>query len=205
MSTYRVAVLLSGTGRSLANLVARRDSGELPIELAGVVSSRRGVRGLEIAEGAGLDVRVVPRRDHADTEAFGIALTDVIEDLDPDLVVMAGFLSYYPIPERFLGKVINIHPSLLPLFGGEGFYGDRVHRAVLASGMRVSGCTVHFVDDRYDHGPVIAQRACEVAPHDTVDDLAARVFAQECEALPAAIRDLAEGRVRLEDGKAVWA
>lgn len=202
--TSRVAVLLSGGGRSLANLVERRDRGELPVDLVGVISSKRNVRGLEIADAAGIPTGVVARRDHADVESHGAALTEAIDRLAPDFVVMAGFLSYYAIPDRLVGRVINIHPSLLPLFGGEGFYGHHVHEAVLKSGMRVSGCTVHFVDDRFDHGPIIAQRACPILPDDTVDTLAARVFEEECEALPAALLDLCAGRVRCVDGRSVW-
>lgn len=200
----RVAVLLSGGGRSLANLVERRDRGDLPIDLVGVISSRGGVRGLDVAAGAGLPAEVVSRRDHGDATSHGEALTTAIDRLEPDVVVMAGFLSYYAIPDRLVGRVINIHPSLLPLFGGQGFYGHHVHEAVLQSGMRVSGCTVHFVDDRFDHGPVIAQRACPVLPDDTVETLAARVFEEECEALPAALFDLCAGRVRCVDGRTVW-
>jgi folate-dependent phosphoribosylglycinamide formyltransferase PurN len=101
---------------------------------------------------------------------------------------MAGFLSLWRIPEAFLGRVINIHPALLPEFGGREMYGRRVHEAVLAAGKTVSGCTVHYCDNEYDHGPVILQRQVPVLPTDTADDLAARVFAEECIAYPEAIR-----------------
>ena len=110
-----------------------------------------------------------------------------------DLVVMAGFLKHVRIPSDFEGRVINIHPSLLPSFGGPGMYGHRVHQAVIDRGVKISGCTVHYVDNVYDNGPIILQRSCEVRDDDTAETLAARVFKQECEALPQAIRIHKEG------------
>lgn len=204
-SGRRVTVLLSGSGRSLANLLARQRGGVLDCELVRVISSRRDVRGLHVAERAGLSTTLVERRAYGSPDDFGAALTAAIEIDEPDLVVMAGFLCLYPLPERLLGRVINIHPSLLPLFGGKGYYGRKVHEAVLAAGQRVSGCTVHFVDDRYDHGPAIIQLACPVLPDDGPDQLAARVFARECEALPRAVALVLDGQVRYADGKASFA
>jgi folate-dependent phosphoribosylglycinamide formyltransferase PurN len=121
-----------------------------------------------------------------------------LDERKVDLVCMAGFLSYWIIPERYLGRVMNIHPALLPAFGGEGMYGHHVHEAVLARGCKVSGCTVHFVNNRYDDGPIVLQRAVPVRAEDAPDDLAARVFEQECIAYPEAIRLFAEGRLRIE-------
>jgi phosphoribosylglycinamide formyltransferase-1 len=116
-----------------------------------------------------------------------------------ELVVMGGFLKHLLIPTDFSGRVMNIHPSLIPAFCGQGFFGRRVHEAVLEYGARISGCTVHFVDDEYDHGPIIMQRAVPVLDDDSPASLAARVFAHECEAYPEAIQLFAEGRIRVED------
>jgi folate-dependent phosphoribosylglycinamide formyltransferase PurN len=121
-----------------------------------------------------------------------------LDERKVDLVCMAGFLSYWIIPDRYLGRVMNIHPALLPAFGGEGMYGHHVHEAVLARGCKVSGCTVHFVNNTYDDGPIVLQRAVPVRAEDTPDRLAARVFEQECIAYPEAIRLFAEGRLRIE-------
>ena len=194
----RIAVLLSGTGRSLANLQQEITAGRLHADIAVVVSSKLEAYGLERAKAHGLDAVAVPRREHADLEAFNAAINAVLVPYDVDLVVLAGFLSLYqPLPAS-AGRVMNIHPALLPAFGGKGFYGDRVHRAVLDSGVKVSGCTVHFADSQYDHGPIILQTAVPVLDDDTVPSLAARVFAAECEAYPRAIQLFADDRLRLE-------
>jgi len=194
----RIAVLLSGTGRSLDNLQQEIAAGRLHADIAMVVSSKPEAYGLERAKAHGLDAVAVPRREHADLEAFNAAINAVLVPYDVDLVVLAGFLSLYqPLP-ALAGRVMNIHPALLPAFGGKGFYGDRVHQAVLDSGVKVSGCTVHFADSRYDHGPIILQTAVPVLDDDTVPSLAARVFAAECEAYPRAIQLFGDDRLRLE-------
>jgi folate-dependent phosphoribosylglycinamide formyltransferase PurN len=115
---------------------------------------------------------------------------------------MAGFLQLLRIPDDFAGRVLNIHPALLPAFGGQGMYGRRVHKAVLAAGVKESGCTVHVADNEYDHGPIVLQRTVEVRPDDTPEALADRVFAAECEAYPEAIRLFAEGKLRLDGRRA---
>lgn len=196
--SLRLAVLLSGSGRTLENLLSRSASGELPAEVAVVVSSRPGVRGLEIARAAGIPAHAVPRREFPDAASFSAAINDIIVPHCPDLVVLAGFLSLYLPPTHLAGRVMNIHPALIPSFCGKGYYGHRVHEAVLESGVRVSGCTVHFADAEYDHGPIILQRVVPVLDDDTPDTLAARVFEAECEAYPEAIRLFAEGRLRVE-------
>ena len=123
---------------------------------------------------------------------------DACRDADAQYVVMGGFLSYVPIPPDFENRVLNIHPALIPAFCGHGFYGHHVHESVLAYGAKVSGCTVHFVDNQYDHGPVILQKVVPVLDDDTPDTLAARVFDAECEAYPEALNLLASGRVTVE-------
>jgi phosphoribosylglycinamide formyltransferase-1 len=188
----RLAVLLSGSGRTLENLLERIDAGTLPAEVAVVVSSRPGVRGVKIAERAGVPVRLTPPGGQP-VEAWSDAVFAACRQARADLVVLAGFLHLVKIPSDFTGRVINIHPSLLPAFGGQGFHGMNVHRAVLERGCTVSGCTVHLVDDEYDHGRVLLQRTVPVLPDDSPESLAARVFAAECRTLPEAIRRIAAG------------
>lgn len=197
----RLAVLLSGGGRTLQNLQDRIVAGTLPAEIVGVVSSRADAFGVERARRLGLPAHVVSRKAHPDVDSFSRAVWATVDPWRPDLVLLAGFLCMVRVPPAYAGRVLNIHPALLPAFGGKGFYGDRVHRAVLRSGARESGCTVHFVDDQYDHGPVLLQKRVPVLPDDSPDDLAERVFAAECEAYPEALRMLAEGRAHWEEGR----
>ena len=186
----RLAILLSGSGRTLANLLERIAGGTLPATVETVVASRPDVRGVEIARAAGVPVHVVPPRGRPLAE-WSHAVFAPCREARADLVVMAGFLHLVEIPADFAGRVINIHPSLLPAFGGQGFHGMHVHRAVLERGCTVSGCTVHLVDGEYDHGRILLQRTVPVLPDDTPESLAARVFAAECDALPEAIRRIA--------------
>lgn len=120
-----------------------------------------------------------------------------------DLVVLAGFLHLFVFPPKYRGRVMNIHPALLPNFGGAGFYGNRVHEEVIRSGVKETGCTVHFCDGRYDHGPIILQRRIPVRPDDTVETLSKRVFQEECDAYPEAIRLFAEGRIKIEGDRVI--
>lgn len=196
----RLVVLLSGSGRTLQNLQDRIAAGRLSARIVGVVASRPDVVGVERARRMGVRTTVTERRACADAAEFGRRVWAEIAPLRPDLVVLAGFLCYLPIPADFTHKVVNIHPALLPAFGGKGMYGDRVHQAVLQAGAKVSGCTVHFVDNEYDHGPIIAQRTVPVLETDTPHTLAERVFAAECETYPEVIQWFADGRLRVEGG-----
>lgn len=195
----KIAVLLSGGGRTLANLADEIRAGRLAATIEAVVCSRGDAYGVTRARELGLPCAVVERKS-CDPAEFDERISAAVGN--PDLVCMAGFLSLWRIPDHLYGRVINIHPALLPEFGGRGMYGDRVHAAVLAAGKTESGCTVHFCDNEYDHGPIILQRRVPVRTDDTVASLAARVFAEECKAYPQAIRLLAEGRVRLEGDRA---
>ena len=198
----RIAVLLSGGGTTLQNLVDRIVEETLPVEIALVISSRPDTFGLQRAQRAGIPTVTVARKAYADVGEFNDALHAALEPYNVDLVVLAGFLSLFQPRARYAGRVMNIHPALIPAFCGSGFYGDKVHQAVLASGVRVSGCTVHFADDEYDHGPIILQGTVPVLDDDTAETLAARVHALERELYPEAIRLWAEGRLRI-DGRRV--
>jgi formyltetrahydrofolate-dependent phosphoribosylglycinamide formyltransferase len=194
-SALRVGVLLSGTGRTLENFLLQRERGALPVEFACVLSSRAGVRGLEIAEKSGIPGCVVRRADYPSPDAYGEAIAAVLREHDVELAAMAGFLKLWHIPADYVDRVLNIHPALLPAFGGRGFHGEHVHRAVWNAGVKVSGCTVHFADNEYDHGPIVLQRAVALADDDDPERIAAKVFALECEAYPEAIRLFAASRL----------
>ena len=192
MTRPRIAVLVSGSGRSLENLARLAAEGELPVEIALCVSDRPGIAALERAERFGIETLVLPWRELGSAAASEQAFS-AIEARGCELVVLAGFLRLLKLPPGWEGRVMNIHPSLLPKYGGKGFYGDRVHRAVLEAGETRSGCTVHWIDDVYDRGSIVLQREVEVRPDDTPETLAARVFEAEKRALPEAIR-VAVGR-----------
>ncbi len=163
-----------------------------------VISSRGDAYGLVRAQRAGVPTAVVERRACASREEFSQCIFGLCRQAQADLVCMAGFLQLLLVPDDFLGRVLNIHPSLIPAFCGKGFYGHHVHEAVLAYGVKVTGCTVHFADNQYDHGPIILQRTVPVLDDDTPDTLASRVYDQECEAYPEAIQLFAENRLRIE-------
>ena len=158
---------------------------------------------MERAANAGVPATVVRRKEHADRESFGAALIGWAEAHGADLVCLAGFLQLLAVPDRWENRVVNIHPSLLPSFGGKGCHGAHVHQAVLDAGCKVSGCTVHLATNEYDRGPILVQKAVPVLPDDTASTLAARVFAAECEAYPETIALLASGRVSVEGNRAV--
>jgi phosphoribosylglycinamide formyltransferase-1 len=198
VSPLRVVVLLSGGGTTLANLLQKIEAGQLDTRVELVVSSNPRARGLEIAAAAGIPQVVLEPKKFDSVEAYGQAVFDACRGVAPHLVVMGGFLKFVPIPVDFEHRVMNIHPGLIPAFCGAGFYGHHVHQAVLDYGAKISGCTVHFVDNQYDHGPIILQRVVPVLDDDTADTLAARIFQAECEAYPEALRMFAAGRLRVE-------
>jgi formyltetrahydrofolate-dependent phosphoribosylglycinamide formyltransferase len=194
----RLAVLLSGSGTTLQNLLDRCADGSLPAVVACVVSSNPGAFGLTRARSAGAPAVVVDRKAYAARAEFSRAVFGHCRQAGADLVCLAGFLHLLEIPDDFRLRVLNIHPALIPAFCGKGFHGLHVHRAALEAGVKVSGCTVHFADNEYDHGPIVLQRVVPVLDDDTPEALAARVFAAECEAYPEAIRLFAQGRLHVE-------
>jgi len=197
-SPLKLAVLISGTGRSLRNLIEKIEAGSLPAEIRLVISSTALARGMQYAEMKAIPIEVLDRQDFPSREAYSEAIFQRCREVGADLVVLAGFVRRLIIPDDFTNRVVKSHPSLTPAFAGEGYYGDRVYEAVLEYGVKLTGCTVHFVDNEYDHGPVILQRVIPVHEHDTLTSLEARVFAVECELLPYAIGLIAAGRVKVE-------
>lgn len=174
----RLAVLLSGSGRTLDNFHERISAGTLKAEIQVVISNVDGVLGLEKAEKYGYPAFVA--EDSGSTNG-------ILKDFEIDVIALAGYLKLYTPPEKLKRCVVNIHPSLIPMYCGDGFYGDIVHRAVKERGCMVSGCTVHFADEVYDNGPIILQKAVYLGYEDTIKDIAGRVFEAECEAFPEAL------------------
>ena len=198
----RVAVLLTGAGTTLENLFQKRDAGQLDVDIVAVISSRADAYGLERARKRNIPTHVVERKKFVLPEDFSAAIFETLTPYKVDLVVLAGFMSLLKIPDEYTHRVINIHPALLPAFGGKGYYGNKVHESVLKTGCKLTGCTVHFVDNEYDQGPIVAQRSVPVHADDSVEILAARVQAAEREVYPEAIQWIAKGRIKV-DGRVV--
>lgn len=190
-----IAVLISGGGTTLRNLLERIDARELSAEVRLVISSDPRATGLAFPQARGIPAQVVRQRDYADPGSFSEAVFGPCRAAGIHLVVMGGFLKFLPIPADFEDRVINIHPSLIPAFCGHGYYGLRVHEAVLEYGVKVTGCTVHFVDNQYDHGPIILQRVVPVLDDDDGPTLQKRVFSEECKAYPEAIQLFSQRRL----------
>jgi phosphoribosylglycinamide formyltransferase 1 len=189
--TIKLAVLVSGGGTTLQNFLDRIADGSLDASIEVIVSSNATAFALDRARSAGIEAHVVRRRDFETQEAFSGAITAVLDDYDVDLVLGAGFLQRYIFPKRFEGRMLNVHPGLLPKFGGQGMWGHHVHEAVLAAGETESGCSVIVADHEYDHGPTIVEKRVPVLPGDSPDTLAERVQEAEHEAFPEAVRIMA--------------
>ena len=201
-SPINLAVLVSGSGTTLQNLIDQIAAGKLNAQIKTVIASRPNLVGTERAINANLPSHVVDRKQFSSCADFSNAVFNLVDKAEVDLVVLAGWLCLLELPHHYLARTMNIHPALLPSFGGRGMYGRKVHEAVLAHGCKLSGCTVHFVDHSYDTGPIILQRACPVLEADTAQTLAARVFEEEKIAYPAALKLFQEGRLKI-DGRRV--
>ena len=193
-----IVILISGRGSNMEALIAARDAGCLPVNIAAVISNRPAAKGLETAAKAGIATHFIDHKAFAGREAFDVALAECIDQFKPDLVVLAGFMRI--LSEGFVrhyeGRLMNIHPSLLPSFPGL-----HTHQRALEEGVRIHGCTVHFVTPTLDHGPVIIQAAIPVLDGDTEDSLAARILVQEHKVYPQAVRWFAEDKLTLENGR----
>ncbi len=194
MAQLPIAVLISGGGTTLNNLLSVHRQGNLSVDFRTVISSRADARGIQFADQSGIETHIISRKGRKPDEHRD-AIFDICRRLGVSLVVMGGYLDHLLIPDDYCNRVVNIHPSLIPAFCGKGFYGLRVHQAVLEYGAKLSGCTVHFVDNQFDHGPIIAQAACPVADDDTPQSLQARVFELECGLYPATIQAIATGEL----------
>ena len=194
----KTVILISGRGSNLEALIAARDGGALPVDIAAVLSNRPDAAGLATAAAAGIAACCIDHQAFAGRDAFDAALADRIDGFAPDLVVLAGFMRILgdEFVRRYAGRLMNIHPSLLPSFPGL-----HTHQRALDEGVRIHGCTVHFVTPTLDHGPVIIQAAVPVLDGDSEATLAARVLRQEHRVYPQAVRWFAEDRLRLEGGR----
>lgn len=203
----RIAVLVSGGGTNLQAIIDRIEDGRIKnTEIALVISNNKNAKALERAEKHGIPAKCISPKDFENREIFNRALLKTLTDLNPDLIVLAGFMVVIPpeMIQTFRNRMINIHPSLIPAFCGTGYYGLRVHEAALARGVKISGATVHFVDEGTDTGPIILQKAVEVRPEDTPEILQRRIMEEaEWQIMPKAIDLIASGSVRVEEGK-VW-
>jgi phosphoribosylglycinamide formyltransferase-1 len=197
----RLGVLVSGGGTTLQNFLDEAAAGRLRATVAVVVASDPGCTALDRARRAGVPAVAVPWKGAAGRAAFDRGIDAALREHEADLVALAGFLRLWRFPPRWKGRVLNIHPALLPAFGGKGMYGMRVHEAVAASGVKVTGCTVHFADHAYDRGPVLLQRTCPVRFEDSAEAIRARVFEEEKQAYPEAVNLVADGRAKVVGGR----
>ena len=196
-----LAILISGSGTTLQNIIDKANDKTLNANIQIVISSAPDTYGIKRAEQNNIPVAIVQRKGYNNSEIFSNTIIYEIEKYSVDLIILAGFLHLFKIPDKYTGKVMNIHPGLIPSFCGKGYYGHHVHEAVIESGVKVSGCTVHFVDNEYDCGPIIIQRVVQVHEDDSPETLAQRVFKEECIAYPEAINLFAEGRLKIEERK----
>lgn len=201
----KILVCVSGGGTNLQAVIdAIRENRITNAQIVRVISNNRNAFALERARAAGIDALSVSPKEYADREAFHEAFLRAVEEKEPDLIVLAGFLVVLPeeLIRRYRNRIINIHPSLIPSFCGKGFYGIKVHEKVLERGVKITGATVHFVDEGTDTGPIILQQAVTVEDDDTPEILQKRVMEQaEWKILPKAIDDIANGRITIMDGK----
>jgi len=199
----RLAVLISGGGTTLQNIIDQIRNGKLSAEIGVVIASKQNIAGVSRAQMAGIKTVIVDRKATPDVGEFSKQVFAACDEAGVDLVVLGGWLSLLKLPEKYRGRAMNIHPALLPSFGGAGLYGKRVHQAVLDSGCKVSGCTVHYLDDSYDTGPIILQRCCPVVQNDTPESLAHRVFEEEKQAYPQAISLYQQGKLKLQGRRVI--
>jgi phosphoribosylglycinamide formyltransferase-1 len=200
MTRLRVAALASAGGTTFENLVERSRDGRLDADIVLLVVSRPDCGAVEKARRLGVPCVVIQKQKDGQAD-FDAAITGQIDGSSVDLVCMCGFLKLWTLPASYAGRVMNIHPSLLPAFGGKGMHGMHVHEAVVKSGAKVSGCTVHFATNAMDEGPIIVQKAVPVSFEDTPDTVAARVFAAEREAYPEAVALFAQGRLSIDGAR----
>ena len=201
--SLRLGILISGGGTTFLNLHERIQSGELEATIACVISSKSKAKGLERAREYNYPAYFVGRRKFEDDAAYSNAMTELMIQHKVDVVILAGFLKKYLPGEPYLERTLNIHPSLIPAFCGHGFYGMKVHEAVWRRSCKISGCTVHLVNEHYDEGPIIVQKTVTLTDCDTPEDIRRKVFEQECEAYPEAIKLFIENRIRFENGRSI--
>lgn len=198
----KIAFLLSGSGSTFENLLAKIKEMNTPAEIAVVISSKMDAYGIQRAKKHGIPYEVVEYKKYkSDLNKYSELITEIIEKYEAGLVVMGGFMSLYKIPDKLNNKVLNVHPALIPAFCGKNMYGEKVHEAVFKEGVKVTGCTVHFVDNQYDHGPIIAQKAVYINEDDNVETIAEKVVGAERELYPRVIDAFVRGKLKFRNGK----
>ncbi len=187
-----IVVFASGSGSNFQAVIEAAESGEIECTITGLITNNESAGAIEKAEEAGIPFRIMKPSEYRNPDEYAEALSSQLDKWQPDLIVLAGYLAKIPAPiiRRYPEKIINIHPSLLPKYGGKGYYGERVHKAVMEAGETQSGCTVHFVNEVYDDGPIIAQKKVDVYPGDTPKTLAGRILKEEHKLLPSVIQKI---------------
>ena len=199
-----IAVFASGRGSNFQSILNAIDAGILPAQVVVLISNKSDAGAMEIARARNIPAQHLSQKMFSSEDALAKAMLGVLEKRHVEFIVLAGYLKKIPaqVIRQYRNRIINIHPALLPLFGGDGMYGHRVHESVLASGEKISGATVHLVDEEYDHGPIVMQKTVDFVPDETPDSLAAKVLKIEHEIFPLALKAFAEGRVKVERRKA---
>ncbi len=202
----KIAVFVSGRGSNFAAVLEQIQHENIPARIQCVISDHSCPPAFEIAEAAGIATHWIHRKQFRKADEYAGFLLALLAQYQIDLIVLAGYLKLIPAPvvRRYPHAIMNIHPALLPNFGGKGFYGLKVHQTVIESGVKITGVTVHFVDEHYDTGSIIAQERVDVLPGDTAESLAARVLKVEHRVLPEAVMAFCEDRLKVVDGKVVW-
>jgi phosphoribosylglycinamide formyltransferase-1 len=200
-----IAVFASGRGSNFQAILNAIDTGFLPVRVTVLISDKSDAGALEIAHARGIPTNHLSQKMFSSEDKFAEAMLDLLSKHKAELIALAGYLKKIPdrVVHKYRNRIVNIHPALLPSFGGAGMYGHHVHEAVIASGAKVSGASVHLVDEDYDRGPIIMQKTVNVAPDDTPDSLAAKVLKIEHEIYPLTLKAFAEGKVKIE-GKKAW-
>jgi phosphoribosylglycinamide formyltransferase-1 len=200
-----IAIFASGRGSNFQAILSAIDAGLLPARVTVLISNRSDAAALDIARARKIQTSHLSQKMFPSEEALVEAMLNVLSQQRAELLVLAGYLKKIPLQvvRRYRNRIVNIHPALLPLFGGAGMYSHFVHEAVIASGMKVTGATVHLVDEEYDRGPIVIQRTVEIIQEDTPDLLAAKVLKIEHEIYPLALKAFAEGKIKIE-GKKAW-
>jgi phosphoribosylglycinamide formyltransferase-1 len=200
-----IAIFASGRGSNFQAILSANDAGLLPARITVLISNKSDAGALDVARARKIQTSHLSQKMFPSEEALVEAMLNVLSQQRAELLVLAGYLKKIPLPvvRRYRNRIVNIHPALLPLFGGAGMYGHFVHKAVIASGMKVSGATVHIVDEEYDRGPIVMQKTVEVIQEDTPDLLAAKVLKIEHEIYPLALKAFVEGKIKIE-GRKAW-
>jgi phosphoribosylglycinamide formyltransferase-1 len=200
-----IAVFASGRGSNFQAILNAIDTGILPARVVVLISNKSDAGAMEIARAYNISTQHLSQKMFSSEEALTDAILEVLEKNHADLIALAGYLKKIPgrVIQQYRNRIVNIHPALLPSFGGQGMYGHHVHESVIACGEKISGATVHLVDEEYDRGPIVLQKTVDIMPNETPDSLAAKVLKVEHEIFPLALKAFAEGRVRIE-GRKAW-